>query len=696
MSILDNDQFPDIFRVKFDSCVNENKYLLIANATQLPIKLYTCNYKDYNSMVCRRMMVTLSKTELENEINKGTVILSSSVKLQNNQNVMVMTSEFIRLPKYVRNAEEYLEYLIIADRLCIENSRICSKNNTNWLHGKLSKIKQMHIEYQKLFTSVESTYFNTPKFTNPTPTAAPYPVGNTKSNKPKPIKMNIVSINSKNNVNIYQQIISILNSFKLHNNINYGEIMQINTIINKIIIILFGDVQKYQYAFNKDLLKEFQLYHENKNILEIMLYYPIRQMYLKEQTYYKYGHNDSIKDLSSFILPIDIACLLPNNANISGPYGCSILPKSTSKWLSGPIHITGNRGVCDFKEFKVKFDLFTNNAFEKVQFTRCNDNGSLLYKMAITGSLISACAIKNPREGEFINFKTFLQYFYPEPVVSDIYKKQHESHNKYNYHSSTKLFEEIQEEDNLKNNNSDISDDSTEASESSHISNDLDDTSSNNSNTSNTTKTQNNTSNIADIDVAIECDFNDFDKSVELIYNDIKLIYPSALLVKKITENKHKYIIEGIPRYIDLFHCNSISHVVSKFHLDCVRAWYDGTMVYCFPTFICAANTNMCTDIRWVSNQKDVRDMVMKYYARGFGTYINNKDLISLRTYLTPANGYLSTGIKPNSRSWEIRKIMKIPVYGNVSYFGPYYRYKSTKLNQFPPLLKNDQIYPYL
>ena len=39
---------------------------------------------------------------LEEEIKKGNIILSRHTKIHGSQNVLVMTSEFVRLPKYIQ------------------------------------------------------------------------------------------------------------------------------------------------------------------------------------------------------------------------------------------------------------------------------------------------------------------------------------------------------------------------------------------------------------------------------------------------------------------------------------------------------------------------------------------------------------------------------------------------------------------
>lgn len=108
----------------------------------------------------------------------------------------------------------------------------------------------------------------------------------------------------------------------------------------------------------------------------------------------------------------------------------------------------------------------------------------------------------------------------------------------------------------------------------------------------------------------------------------------NLVLERVVTENKHKWVITGLPRSIDMFHVNSIPAVIVKYHLGCVRAWYDGEDVHCFPSFVTAAKIGLNVDVRWTSNRKDVRDIILKYMQRGFGTVVNIQDKTSLVRYV--------------------------------------------------------------
>ena len=145
-----------------------------------------------------------------------------------------------------------------------------------------------------------------------------------------------------------------------------------------------------------------------------------------------------------------------------------------------------------------------------------------------------------------------------------------------------------------------------------------------------------------------------FDAAVHSIYRTLqsnaKELGVEIILERVSTENKHKWVVTGFPRNIDIFHVNDVPSVIVKFHLGCVRAWYDGDRVHCFPSFVTAAKIGLNMDIRWTSNRKDVRDTVLKYHQRGFGTLLNFDDKKSLVRYVDEMS---ATGVWPRLTSTE-------------------------------------------
>ncbi len=66
---------------------------------------------------------------------------------------------------------------------------------------------------------------------------------------------------------------------------------------------------------------------------------------------------------------------------------------------------------------------------------------------------------------------------------------------------------------------------------------------------------------------------------------------------------------------------------VSTFHLPCVRAYYDGMNVYMTPSFISAHMIYMNVDYKYFSSSTDPIAIINKYRMRGFGTWLNKKEI---------------------------------------------------------------------
>ena len=88
---------------------------------------------------------------------------------------------------------------------------------------------------------------------------------------------------------------------------------------------------------------------------------------------------------------------------------------------------------------------------------------------------------------------------------------------------------------------------------------------------------------------------------------------------------KFKIISVYLNHDLELFQIdgNDFFAQVSKFHLPCVRGYYDGTTVYLTPSCISAHMTFMNLDYKYISGTKDPIDIINKYRARGFGTWLN-------------------------------------------------------------------------
>lgn len=98
-----------------------------------------------------------------------------------------------------------------------------------------------------------------------------------------------------------------------------------------------------------------------------------------------------------------------------------------------------------------------------------------------------------------------------------------------------------------------------------------------------------------------------------------------------------KYKVESIylPHNLEIFQIRYTEFFssVGRFHLPCVRAYYNGDNVYMLPSAITAYMTNMNIDYKYFVGSKDPIEIVNKYRMRGFGTYLNDTEKIKLLEY---------------------------------------------------------------
>ena len=80
-------------------------------------------------------------------------------------------------------------------------------------------------------------------------------------------------------------------------------------------------------------------------------------------------------------------------------------------------------------------------------------------------------------------------------------------------------------------------------------------------------------------------------------------------------------------KYEDFFSC------VSRFHLPCVRSYYNGNNVYMLTSCMCALLTKVNCDYKYFAGVRDPICIINKYRQRGYGTIINDKEIIHMIYY---------------------------------------------------------------
>jgi hypothetical protein len=115
-----------------------------------------------------------------------------------------------------------------------------------------------------------------------------------------------------------------------------------------------------------------------------------------------------------------------------------------------------------------------------------------------------------------------------------------------------------------------------------------------------------------------------FDDNIEFAITVNKTNHDMTLIVNYKYNIKSPHLLHNLElfqvRYDDFF------ATVAKFHLPCVRAYYNGSNVYMTPSCITAHMTYMNIDYKYFSGTQDPIEIINKYRMRGFGTWLSEKE----------------------------------------------------------------------
>jgi len=122
-------------------------------------------------------------------------------------------------------------------------------------------------------------------------------------------------------------------------------------------------------------------------------------------------------------------------------------------------------------------------------------------------------------------------------------------------------------------------------------------------------------------------DFRDDDNKVSDEDNKVILKISENIRFKITSPNlEHKIEVFRI-KYNEFFSC------VARFHLNCVRGFYDGENVYMLPSCVSALMTRWNMDYHYFSGMRDPIDILNKYRMRGFGTIVNDLEKLHIIEY---------------------------------------------------------------
>ena len=123
----------------------------------------------------------------------------------------------------------------------------------------------------------------------------------------------------------------------------------------------------------------------------------------------------------------------------------------------------------------------------------------------------------------------------------------------------------------------------------------------------------------------------------ELKSNDVKVEFNTKIVDKIFTTTDEKFKLYINTKYnitsafinhdIEIFRNKNSDpfSLISKFHLNCVRGYYDGTTVKLLPSCVSALKTLVNMDFKYFAGKRNPYQIINKYRMRGFGTILNKR-----------------------------------------------------------------------
>jgi hypothetical protein len=129
-------------------------------------------------------------------------------------------------------------------------------------------------------------------------------------------------------------------------------------------------------------------------------------------------------------------------------------------------------------------------------------------------------------------------------------------------------------------------------------------------------------------------DFRDEDNQVPPEENYVVFRYGESL--------KFKINATKMVRDVEMFKINDYDsfNTVARFHLPCVRAYYQNGKFYMLPSFITAMHTGINIDYKYFAGSRDPANICQKYISRGYGIVLNASEKKGILTYSKAVDEY--------------------------------------------------------
>jgi len=164
---------------------------------------------------------------------------------------------------------------------------------------------------------------------------------------------------------------------------------------------------------------------------------------------------------------------------------------------------------------------------------------------------------------------------------------------------------------------------------------------------------------LADMDISLTTHtFDDFRENARSLFKQIKhnvrFRGPVWMIeIETLASFKFKIYGPGLIRPIDLFRIPyDAAKMVKKFHVPCVRMWFEGTQevdildgkivagsssaddLIIFDSCLRALKSGVNNSYKWFSCNKIPADVILKYAQRGITTVLNKKERLALEAYM--------------------------------------------------------------
>ena len=175
----------------------------------------------------------------------------------------------------------------------------------------------------------------------------------------------------------------------------------------------------------------------------------------------------------------------------------------------------------------------------------------------------------------------------------------------------------------------------------------------------------------------------DFNSGLELVFNlkdDNNNPFNDNVFIKFSETLKFKLHSKHLKHTCEIFRINDKEFFssIARFHLPCVRSYYNGENCYMLPSAITSYQTLTNIDFKYFVGSNDPINIIDKYRKRGFGTIMNQMEIKQFLSYIiSVGNNKKAYGIKDAS---EIKNIM-----GNIDVNHDYFKPRKFLPEDFMP-----------